>query len=307
MSLSTRSWRVGQQVERLLGGLQRMAPVGVGPQQQHREVEVRVEVEQLAARARRPALGEARPRAREVDVAADVGEGVAQQVARCGVGADRELDPALGPIGGARDVGQRAAEARHGAQARRRAPLLARRRAVQRVGHEHEPPRRDGPQLERAQQDLRAQVVAADERARPGGLHAEGGDDLGQPVQRVGVARAVLGVAVQRQVGEDQAVAIGQRLDDRLELAVAEQRRVQEHEAGAGARLAVGHARPVGVVVEAQLHPRRLPGALPARPARRRCGRRCRRAPRPSARCGAAARRGCPPCAVAPRRAAPTR
>ena len=68
---------------------------------------------------------------------------------------------------------------------------------------------------------------------------------------------------MQRQVGEDHAVAIGQRLDDRLELAVAEQRRVQEHEAGAGARLAVGHARAVGVVVEAQLHPVASPARCP--------------------------------------------
>ena len=86
---------------------------------------------------------------------------------------------------------------------------------------------------------------------------------LGEPVQRVGVARAVLGVAVQRQVGEDSAVAVGEVLDDRLELAVAEQRRVQEHEARAGARLAVGDARAVGVVVEAQLHPVASPARCP--------------------------------------------
>ena len=111
---------------------------------------------------------------------------------------------------------------------------------------------------------------------------------------------------MQRQVGEDHAVAIGQRLDDRLELAVAEQRGVQEHEARAAARLAVGHARAVGVVVEAQLHPVRLPGALPAASAA------AMRAPAPSStaaersmwRCSSA---WMPAVRFAPRRAAPTR
>src|SRR6266545_1720737 len=102
---------VGQQVERLLRGLQRVAAVGVGPQQQHREVQARVEVEQLAPRPRRPALGQPRPRAREVDVAAHVGEGMAHEVAGGGVGAGRELDAVLGAEGRPRHVGQRAIEA----------------------------------------------------------------------------------------------------------------------------------------------------------------------------------------------------
>jgi hypothetical protein len=100
---------------------------------------------------------------------------VAHEVARRRIGAGRQLDAALGPEGRARDVGQQAVDARHGSHPGHRAPLLARRRAVQRVGHEHEPLRRDGAQLLRAQQDLRAELVAADQRARPRGLHAEGG------------------------------------------------------------------------------------------------------------------------------------
>ena len=68
---------------------------------------------------------------------------------------------------------------------------------------------------------------------------------------------------MQRQVGEDQPVAVGEVLDDRLELAVAEQRGVQQHEARPAARLAVGDARAVGVVVEAQLHPVASPARCP--------------------------------------------
>jgi Na+-driven multidrug efflux pump len=97
-------------------------------------------------------------------------------------------------------------------------------------------------------------VVAADQRPRPAHLAAEAGDHLGHPVRRVRVPRAVLGVAVQRQVGQHEAEAIGQLLDQRLELAVGQQRRVQERERRPGARLAVGDARAVVVVVEAELH-----------------------------------------------------
>jgi hypothetical protein len=152
---------------------------------------------------------------------------MAHEVARRGVRAGRQLDPALGAKRGAGHVRQRAVEARQAAQARRCAPRLARGRAVQRVGHQHETPGLEQPELERPQQQLCAELVAPDQRVRPGGLKTERGDDLRQPVDRVRVARAILGVAVQREVGEDQPVAQGQVLDDRLELAVAEQRRVQ--------------------------------------------------------------------------------
>ena len=107
-----------------------------------------------------------------------------------------------------------------------------------------------------AQQDQRADLVAADERPRPAGVAAEAGEHLGEPLRRVGVARAVLGVAVQRQVGQHEPEAVGELLDQRLPLAVREQLRVQQRERRPGARLAVGDARAVVVVVEAELHRR---------------------------------------------------
>ena len=119
---------------------------------------------------------------------------------------------------------------------------------------QHEPAGRELPGLHGAQQDQRADVVAADQRPRPAHLAAEAGDHLGHPVGRVGVARAVLGVAVQRQVGQHEPEAVRELLDERLELAVGQQRRVQQRERRAGARLAIGDARAVGVVVEAELH-----------------------------------------------------
>jgi hypothetical protein len=69
------------------------------------------------------------------------------------------------------------------------------------------------------------------------------------------VARAVLGVAVQRQVGEDDAEAVDEVLHDGLELAVREERGVQEDEARAGPGLPVGDPGAVGRVVEAEPHP----------------------------------------------------
>ena len=68
------------------------------------------------------------------------------------------------------------------------------------------------------------------------------------------MARAILGVAVQRQVGEHHAEAVCELLDGRFELLVGEHRRVQQRERRAGAELAVGHARAIGVVVETQPH-----------------------------------------------------
>ena len=47
--------------------------------------------------------------------------------------------------------------------------------------------------------------MAAHERVRAEGVATEAGDDIGQPVRRVGMAGAVLGVAVQRQIGKDEA------------------------------------------------------------------------------------------------------
>jgi hypothetical protein len=59
------------------------------------------------------------------------------------------------------------------------------------------------------------------------------------------VAGAILGVAVQRQVGDHNAVALGQRRYDRLPLAMGEQPGVQQRQRRTGADLAVGDARAV--------------------------------------------------------------
>src|SRR4051794_41924208 len=67
-----------------------MERVAVGPEQQRRRRDPRVDVEQLAARADGPRARERRPRAGEVGVAADVGERVADEVARRRVAADAE-------------------------------------------------------------------------------------------------------------------------------------------------------------------------------------------------------------------------
>ena len=120
--------RVGQQVERLLGGLERVAAVLVGPQQEHREVEARVEVEQLAARARRPALAKRAHERARFALPPTSANAWRTRSRGGGVGAGRELDAALGPEGRARAVGQRAVEAGHGAQ--RAPPVRQRRRAA---------------------------------------------------------------------------------------------------------------------------------------------------------------------------------
>ena len=87
--------------------------------------------------------------------------------------------------------------------------------------------------------------------------------------------------------GRTSAVAVAEVLDDRLELAVAEQRRVQEHERRPGARLAVGDPRAVagggrGAASSACASPARCPrasaapmrgaGAVEHRGRRARCG-----------------------------------
>ena len=68
------------------------------------------------------------------------------------------------------------------------------------------------------------------------------------------MARPVLGVAVQRQVGQHHAEAVGERLDGGLPLLVREQPGVQQRERRAGAQLAVGDAGAVAMMVEAKPH-----------------------------------------------------
>ncbi len=79
------------------------------------------------------------------------------------------------------------------------------------------------------------------------------------------MAPAVLGVAVQRQVREHHAKAVGELLDGRLPLLVRQKGGVEQRERRAGADLAVGDARTVRVVVEAKPH-----GCILGAPNRRR-------------------------------------
>ena len=145
---------------------------------------------------------------------------------------------------------------------------------MQAVGHEHEPRRRELPGDDRPQEDLGPRAVAADERMAAARLAAELRHDLGEPVDRVRVARSILGVAVQRQVREHEPEAVGEVLDERDELAVRERGAVHEAQARPDARLAVGDPRAVAVVVEAQLHRGRGPAVTPAHPSPRRTRRR---------------------------------
>ncbi len=119
------------------------------------------------------------------------------------------------------------------------------------------------PVDDRVQQDLGAGVVARHQRARPEHVGGEAAHHLREPVDRVGMARAVLGVAVQRQVGEHDPVALGEATDDGLPLPVGEQPGVQQRERRAGADLTIGDAGAVGVVVEAKPHSERLPREHP--------------------------------------------
>ena len=68
---------------------------------------------------------------------------------------------------------------------------------------------------------------------------------------------------VQRQVGQHEAKAIGEMLDERDVLAVREPGAVHEAQPRPDARLAVGDPRAVAVVIEAQLHPRASPARRP--------------------------------------------
>ncbi len=78
------------------------------------------------------------------------------------------------------------------------------------------------------------------------------------------MARPVLGVAVQGQVGEHHAKAIGELLDGGLPLLVGKHRGVQQRERRPGAELAIGDARAVGMVVETQPHGRGRRGTIHA-------------------------------------------
>jgi hypothetical protein len=126
--------------------------------------------------------------------------------------------------------------------------------AVQPVGHQHEPGGLDPARARGPQRQLRAEIVAGEPRPRPDHLLAEAGQHVDHPVDRVGMAWAVLGVAVQGQVREHDAEAGRKRVHDRLPLAVRQPERVQEHERRPGPGLPVGYAGAVLVVIQPQPH-----------------------------------------------------
>ena len=139
---------VGQQVERLLGDRERVHAVLVGPQQQRRHLDQPVGVEQVGLRARRPAPGGPRPRARAVGVAAEAAERVADQVARGRVAARRQPLADAGPereprrVRDQRGRGPGTAAARTPSADRALEPL-ALGPPVHRVRHQHEPAGRE--------------------------------------------------------------------------------------------------------------------------------------------------------------------
>ena len=110
-------------------------------------------------------------------VAADVGEGVAHEVARAGRAARGQPQPEVGPEQQPRAVRERAAEARDRAGPRRDPPaaaqLLVRGAPVQPVGQQDQARRRDLAARDRVQQDLGAEPVPADQRPRAEHLVAE--------------------------------------------------------------------------------------------------------------------------------------
>ena len=181
---------------------------------------------------------------------------MAHEVGGGGIAAGGQVQAALGREHGAGAVGEQAIEAWDGGHLRGQLPGGARARTggrgVHAVGHQHQPRGPGAPAEHGLQQDLRAGGVAGEQRPRPEHLGGEPAEHLGEPVERVGIARPVLGVAVERQVGEHHAEAVGEPLDGWLPLLVREQPGVQQRERRAGAELAVGDAGAVGVVVEAQ-------------------------------------------------------
>jgi hypothetical protein len=125
---------------------------------------------------------------------------------------------------------------------------------VQPIGHENQAGGREQAAADRQQRQVGPEVMTGDDATAASDLGAEPRDHLGQPLRRIAVARAILGVAVQRQVGQHDAKATGQGRHDRLPLAMRETERVQQHERRAGSGLAIGHSGAVRVVIEPQSH-----------------------------------------------------
>ena len=303
---------VGQQVERLLGDRERVVAVLVGPQQQHRQR--RAAGRRRAARGARRAAASRAQRAHErARFALPPTSAKAWRIRSRAAGLPRAVSPSprSGRNASWRRVRRRgrgpgtpgrARRARHAPCAPLRAPARGAGGWASARGARRQP-RRSSPRAAGSRRPARARRRAA--AARTSAQNA--GHHLGEPVERVRVARPVLGVAVQRQVGQHDAEAVGEVLDDRLELAVGEQR------ASAGAR-APARSRPRGrrrarrrgggrgAASSAVARPRRAAAAAAgSAPARRRASRAATRSTR-------RASSACTPLErSAPARTAPTR
>ena len=151
---------------------------------------------------------------------------MADQVARAGRTGDRQ------PVAAARAQdergGAREDRSQPGTTAARTAtparPLEPARGGlgVHRVRQQHELRRAGSPGGDRPQRQLRRRCRGRRAAGAGRTCRQEAGQQLGQPVRRVRVARAVLGRAVQRQVGQHDAIAVRELVDDRLPLAVGE-------------------------------------------------------------------------------------
>ena len=157
-----------------------------------------------------------RPRADAVAVAAEVHVGVADQVAhavRAGdgqaVAAARAQHEPAGPC-------ERAVRARDDRRADGDLPRLLEPGAGglgvhRQLGSSTSCAGVSGPRATARSASCAPTPCPATARARPARVVQEAGEHLGQPLRRVGVVRTVLAVAVQRQVGQHDAVAVRER------------------------------------------------------------------------------------------------
>ena len=232
MPSSTRSWPSGSSVERLLGAAQRVQRVARRPTAAAPASRAAVAVEQVALRAARPRARAPRPRAREVRVPPTSAKAWRTRSRAAGLPRARSRMPRSGrKTSFAAWAITRSRPGTAPARATRRQAARG-RGCVGGAGASASAPAAPGAAAggtARSRISAPASCPATSGRG-PSTSRAEARHDLGEPVERVRVARAVLGVAVQRQVGQDDAEAIGQVLDGRLELLVRSSARVQQRD-----------------------------------------------------------------------------
>ena len=259
---STRSCASGRRLSAASAIVSGCARSVVGPEEQDGELHRAVGVEQVRVGAARPAARRLGPGAHAITT--EVHVRMADEVVHAGSAGGGEAVAAARAQrerGGAREGAVAAGDDRRADRDPAR-PLDAgaARARVHRVRQQHELRGRHPLLGDRPQRELRADAVAGDQRARPARVGEEAREHVGQPLRRVRVARTVLGVAVQRQVRQHDAVAVRERLDHRLELAVGQPLRMQERERRPRPGLPIRDPRAVRVVVQPQLHrARQLP------------------------------------------------